>query len=267
MNNNTLSDIVTLSWQSFFQITLIIALSWIIVAIVKRTLPRLAERFSGWQRQHILGWVQLIRLLVILTAVLLIVPRVVEPSFQNLFALLGALGLALGFAFKDYASSLTAGLVAAYETPYRMGDWIEIDGTYGEVTTIGMRAVEIVTPDDTRVIIPHLKLWDNLVANSNNGTSFLLCTADFHIHPHHNPRAVRQALYDVAITSPFLQLLRPVSVVTRETPWSTHYRIKAYPVDPRDQFLFVTDLTERAKSLLLEAGIRFASLPPAGTKR
>ncbi len=267
MNSNALSDIVNLTWESFFQILLIIAVSWILVAIVKKAIPRLAERFSGQQRHHLLGSVQLIRLLVILIALLLIVPRVVEPSFQNLFALLGALGLALGFAFKDYASSLTAGLVAAYENPYRMGDWIEIDGTYGEVTSIGMRAVEIITPDDTRVVIPHLKIWNSLVANSNNGTAFLLCATDFHIHPQHDPRTVRKTLYDVTITSPFLQLLRPISIVTQETPWATRYRLKAYPVDPRDQFQFVTDLTERAKPLLLEAGIRFAAFPPTGTNK
>lgn len=266
MNSSALSHIVNLSWESVFQILLIILVSWSIVAVTKRVLPRLAERFSGRQRQRLLSSVQSIRLLVILVALLLIVPRVIEPSFQNLIALLGAIGLAIAFALKDYASSLTAGLVAAYENPYRMGDWIEIDGIYGEVTAIGMRAVEIVTPEDTRVVIPHLKIWNTLVANSNNGTAFLLCVADFHIHPQHNPRKVRQALYDVALSSPFLQLLRPVSIVMRETPWATHYRLKAYPADPRDQFQFVTDLTERAKILLLEAGIRFAAVPPTGMK-
>lgn len=35
------------------------------------------------------------------------------------------------------------------------------------------------------------------------------------------------------------------------------------PVDPRDQFQFVTDLTVRAKSLLLQSGVRFASVPAA----
>lgn len=263
MDSKSLSEIVNLSWESFLQILLIIAASWVFVVVVKKTLPRLAERFSGRHRQYVLGSVQLLRLLVILVAVLLIVPRVIEPSFQNLFALLGALGLALGFAFKDYASSLTAGMVAAYENPYRMGDWIEVDGSYGEVTAIGMRAVEIVTADDTKVVIPHMKLWSSLVKNSNDGSSFLQCAADFYLHPDHDPAKVRQALADVAMTSPFLQMLRPVVVVAKETPWATHYRLKAYPVDPRDQFQFVTDLTARAKSLLLQSGVRFASVPAA----
>jgi small-conductance mechanosensitive channel len=263
MNSKSLSEIINLSWESFAQILLIIAVSWIFVVVVKRILPRLAERFSGRQRQYMLGSVQLVRLLVIFIAVLMIVPRVIDPTFQNLFALLGALGLALGFAFKDYASSLIAGLVAAYENPYRMGDWIAVEGTYGEVTGIGLRAVEIITPNDTKVVIPHLKIWNSLVANSNDGTSFLLCVADFYIDPHHAPRTVHRILQDVALSSPFLQLLRPVRIVVSETPWATHYRLKAYPVDPRDQFQFVSDLTSRAKPLLMAAGVRFAALPAA----
>jgi small conductance mechanosensitive channel len=86
-----------------------------------------------------------LRFLIIILAVVMIIPRIIEPTFENLVAVLGALGLALGFAFKDYVSSLIAGVVTLYEIPYRVGDWIEIDGAYGEVKSINMRTVEIVT--------------------------------------------------------------------------------------------------------------------------
>lgn len=50
---------------------------------------------------------------------------------------------------KDYVSSLLAGIVTPCEMPYRLGDWITVEGVDGEVKSIGMRALEIVTPDDT----------------------------------------------------------------------------------------------------------------------
>lgn len=71
----------------------------------------------------------------------MLVQIVVEPTFQNILAIVASIGLALAFVFKDYASSLVAGLVTILEGPYQPGDWIELDGTYGEVKLIGVRAV------------------------------------------------------------------------------------------------------------------------------
>ena len=93
-----------------------------------------------------LGSVQVLRLLIIFLVVFLSVPLLIDPTFKNIFAVLGALGLALGFALKDYASSLTAGMVAVYEIPYRLGDWVEINGRYGKVTSIGLRDNRTLNP-------------------------------------------------------------------------------------------------------------------------
>jgi hypothetical protein len=50
---------------------------------------------------------KLLRLLIIISTLVLTINRVIDPTIENLMVLLGALGLALGFAFKDYASSFT----------------------------------------------------------------------------------------------------------------------------------------------------------------
>ena len=80
-------------------------------------------------------------------------------------AILGAAALAIGFAFKDYVNGLIAGLVAIFERPYRTGDWVKIDDAYGEVIAVGLRALRLVTPDDTVVTIPHSKIWDTNIYN------------------------------------------------------------------------------------------------------
>ena len=103
--------------------------------------------------------------------------------------LLVSVGLALAFALKDYVSSLLAGLVTVIENTYQPGDWIEVDGAYGEVASINARAVRIVTPDDTEVIIPHARLWTSSIFNATSGQRSLLCVADFYLHPDHDARA------------------------------------------------------------------------------
>ena len=87
--------------------------------------------------------------------------------------------IVIAFVLKDYASSLVAGLVTVLENTYQPGDWVEIDGVYGEVKLIGVRAVHLITAEDNEVIIPHYRFWSKPIFNSTNGSHSLLCVADF----------------------------------------------------------------------------------------
>jgi small conductance mechanosensitive channel len=247
----------------FMQVLLIIAVAWMLAKAVERFLPWLAERVPGRLRLYILPSAPVLRLLILISAVVAIVPLVIDLTIYNSLALIGATGLALGFAMKDYVSSIIAGIVAAYERPYRQGDWVEIDGAYGEVKEVKLRALKLVTRDDTTVTIPNIKLWQTNIYTANDGKRDLMCVASFYLEPRHDALLVRQTLYDVALTSPYLNLERPIRVSVSEKPWGTHYKIRAYPVDGRDQFQFITDLTIRGKSALGDLNIQAALALPA----
>jgi small conductance mechanosensitive channel len=246
----------TLDSGALVELALILLAATLLITGSQRFLPWLAGRLHGRAHYLVLALIPALRLLILLGAVLLVVPILIEPSLQNMVAVLGAVGLAVGFALKDYVSSLIAGVVATVELDYRPGDWIRVAGAYGEVKKVGMRTVQVVTPDDDLVSIPHLKLWSEPIHNANNGAPTLQCVADFYLHPDHDAVQVYQTLWDLALTSPFLQLDQPVAVVAQERPWGTHYRIRAYPIHPRQQFRFVTDLTVRGKAALQGVGAR-----------
>jgi small conductance mechanosensitive channel len=123
--------------------------------------------------------------------------------------------------------------------------------------------LRLVTPDDTVVTIPNSKVWETNIFNANDGRRDLMCVADFFLEPRHNATQVRQKLFDVAMTSPYLNLERPIQVIVAEKPWGTHYQVKAYPVDSRDQFQFISDLTIRSKAVLGESNIQAAVSCPA----
>ncbi len=240
-----------------------LAIGLVVVLVIRWSVPWLARRMPDRFRLWILPWEPILRVVVMLGVVAYVIPLFIHPTPQNLLAISGTLALALGFAFKDYASSLLAGVVALYERPYRNGDWIQIDEHYGEVRSLNLRTIEIVTPYDTVVTLPHSKLWTTAIRNSNHGKRELMCVADFYLHPDHDGRLVEQRLRDVALASPFLQMRKPILVVATENPWGTHYQLKAYPIDSRDQFLFVTDLTLRGKSMFRRLGIQPAAATAA----
>ncbi|MBI3812746.1 MAG: mechanosensitive ion channel, partial [Nitrospirae bacterium] len=128
-----------------------------------------------------------------------------------------------------------------------------------------LRAVRIVTADDTEVIIPHSRLWSSGISNASSGDRSLLCVTNFYLHPDHDA-AARRRLTEVAETGSYRKPETPVTVIVMEKPWGTHYRLKAYVKESRDQFLFITDLTIRGKEALRAMGIRFAQAPYAETK-
>jgi small conductance mechanosensitive channel len=244
-----------------FRIAFIFVVAIGFISLIQRVLPWIARYLPGRGRFYILPFVPILRIAIIIITFLSVFPMIVKPTTQNVFALFGALGLALGFAAKDYVSGLIAGIVVLYEQPYRPGDWVTVDGSYGEIESMGLRSFRMVTPEDSVVTVPHTKIWTSNIANANDGKREHLCVTSFHIHPAHNASVVRQKLTDVTLASPYLQLKRPVMVVAAEQPWGTQYRVKAYPVDGRDEFAFITDLTVRGKAALAELGITWANAP------
>ncbi|TVS20660.1 MAG: mechanosensitive ion channel family protein [Planctomycetaceae bacterium] len=251
----------TLDASAWIDLAAIVVCSILLIVLSQRLLYWIANRVHGGYRFRIFAMIPIARLAILIGAVSLIVPMVIEPSLQNMVALLGAASLAIGFALKDYGSSLIAGVVSAVELPYRPGDWIQVDDAYGEVTHVGIRTVQIVTADDNLVHIPHSKLWNTPIYNANNGGDSLQCVANFYLHPDHDAAQVWEVLRDVALTSAYLKFDKPIAVIVQEQPWGTHYRIRAYPVDPRQQFRFVSDLTVRGKAALRRLSLRFSTLP------
>ncbi len=257
--DNLLNDLADIS---IVEIAVVILFAWLTILAARLLIPPLAERAPSRVRLWLLGAVPIIRLLMLTGAVLWIIPIIFNITFQNFLVIAGAASVAIGFAFKDYVSSIIAGIVAVFERPYRPGDWVSIGGDYGEVANVGLRAITIVTPADNVITVPHDRLWKENISNSNDGDRTLMCVADFYVHPDHDARMVREALRDVALTSAYLDYDRPVLVVLSETPFGTHYKVKAYPFEMREQFAFISDLTVRGKEALHDCGAR-AAMPPA----
>jgi small conductance mechanosensitive channel len=256
-----------LTWGHILLVIVVLVGCRLLVLTIRRMVRSAAESAPSHRRLLILRVAPVARLLIWIAGIAIIVPILIEPSFEDVVALVATVGLALAFALKDYVSCLIAGVVTIIENTYQPGDWIEVDGTYGEVKTIGTRAVHVVTADDTEVIIPHSRLWSASVFNASSGNRSLLCVTNFYLHADHDGAAVRQALAEIGEASSFRKPESPVKIVATEMPWGTRYKIKAYVTDSREQFAMITDLTIRGKEQLRTMGIAFAQAPYAETRR
>ncbi len=244
-------------------IALTIALTWLAIVVIRRTLPYLAQRGPTQLRLYLLGAVPIARVALLTFAILWIVPLIFNITFQNFLVIAGAASVAIGFAFKDYVSSLIAGIVAIVERPYRPGDWVTIDDHYGEVREVGLRALQIVTADDNVITVPHERIWTDSIVNANDGARTLQCVAEFYVAPGHDASRTRAALIDVGATSAFVSYAHDVKVVLAQTPWGTRYKLRVYPFDLRDQFALGSDLTIRGMQAIEQAGGTLISVPAA----
>ena len=77
---------------------------------------------------------------------------------------------------------------------------------------------------------------------------------------------VREKLIELALSSPLRLPDSAVKVTAAEEPWGTHYRLKAYAKDSREQKQLTTDLTLRSKGIFSTLGIQSAKVPATVTK-
>jgi len=246
------------TWEHVLLVLAVTLAARALASAARLLLRAVAERAQPRMRLRILRVIPVVRVAIVVAGVLVAVPILIDPTLRNVFTLTVAIGVALAFTFKDLASSLAAGLAVVFENTYQPGDWIELDGVYGEVRSIDPRSVRIVTADDTEVIIPHLRIWNRGVHNATGGKRSLLCVAEFYLHPDHDGDAVRKCLAKIAEASPRRLAGSAVNVIAQELPWGTRYKLKAYARESREQFLFISDLTLAGKAALRPLGVRFA---------
>jgi small conductance mechanosensitive channel len=255
-----------LNFENFLMIAAAVVAAKIVAEGIKTGFSQLAKNSHPRWRIRLLSWMPVARLLVVLATMAFIMSLLIIPSWQNVVGLVAGTGLVLAFALKDYGSCLLAGLAILFERTYQPGDWIEIGGAYGEVRSVGLRAVRLVTLDDTEIIIPHSAIWASPVFNATSGNHTVLCIAEFFLHPDHDGLLVESQLREVTMTSPFWLADSSVVVGVEEHPWGTKYKVLAYTRDSREQKKFTTDLTLRSKAVLRKAGIKSAQAPVAVTQ-
>ncbi|MDQ7006319.1 MAG: mechanosensitive ion channel family protein [Acidobacteriota bacterium] len=82
----------------------------------------------------------------------------------------GIIGIAVGFAAKDTLGNLFAGVFILIDAPYKVGDYVVLDGEdRGQVTHIGLRSTRLLTRDDVEIIIPNSVIGGAKIINESGG--------------------------------------------------------------------------------------------------
>jgi len=177
-----------------------------------------------------------------------------KPPKELIFALGGSAAVAIGFALKDIVASIIAGLILLFDRPFQVGDRVSFGEIYGEISKIGLRAVRLVTLDDSLVTIPNSMFLTGAVSSGNSGALDMMIIVDFHLSPEADLRKARDLLYEVVVTSKYAFLKKPTTVVMSEVNYgeklAIQLKVKAYVIDVMYEKAFQTDIILRGTELL-----------------
>lgn len=141
---------------------------WIVlraIGVLQDTIP-----LSEWGARHpalrslIPLGARIARLIVFVVAVLTVVAQFGYPVATILAGLgIGGIAVALGAqkSLEHFFGSVSIGV----DQPFRVGDWVNVGGTEGEIEAIGLRSTRIRTLDRTILSIPNGQLAETRTEN------------------------------------------------------------------------------------------------------
>ncbi|PQJ35701.1 hypothetical protein BSZ35_14855 [Salinibacter sp. 10B] len=228
---------------------LVLVLTFFVINGVAFILETLAER-NAERRLLYKRLVPIFRVLLWGIALYVVLRGIFDVDAQGLFAAAAAIGVAIGFAAQDLLKNIFGGLVILFDQSFQVGDKILVGGTYGEVTSIGLRSTRIVTPDDNLVTVPNAQVADGQVSNANAGELNCQVGTDLYLPGWVDEGRAKDIAYQSAVSSPYVYLEKPVVVLVKDEydeGHLVHLKVKAYVIDTRYEALLASDITERAR--------------------
>ena len=119
------------------------------------------------QHRHIKGYVQLVKIFVILVATLIVISVVFKKDISTLLTGLGAMAAVLILVFRDTLLGLVASIQLSANKMLSIGDWIsipskEVDGLVIDIT---LNTVKVQNFDKTIITIPTYSLVNDAFQN------------------------------------------------------------------------------------------------------
>ena len=108
--------------------------------------------------------VRILRLLIFALA-LVVALGTAGMDVTALIAGVGVAGVGIGLAMQGILSNLMAGLTIIFTKPFRFGEYIEIAGVQGQVTSIELFTTTLLHADHSQVIIPNRKIVGEILHN------------------------------------------------------------------------------------------------------
>ena len=157
-------------WDSVFGklvgIYIVILVLWIIRTVFNALRDYLKQK-KRYSDKPIDSFIQVIMIVLWLVGITILISRLFEVDFNNMFTTLGAVSALIILIFRDIILGFVASVQVSINDMIRIGDWITIDkfGADGDVIEINLTTVKVRNFDNTTTTIPTYSLSSDSFQN------------------------------------------------------------------------------------------------------
>ena len=99
--------------------------------------------------------------------VLLTAASVLGLNMTSFITILGTIGVAIGLSLQGSLSNIAGGLIILIFKPFKIGDFITVNGSSGTVREIGIFYTHLTTADNSKIIIPNSVVSNETLVNAS----------------------------------------------------------------------------------------------------
>lgn len=134
-------------------------LTKLIVGVIRRAMRR------GKLDDTLTGFVCSMAYMALMTLVIISTIGKLGVQTTSFVAVIGAAGLAVGFALQGSLGNFAAGVMLIIFRPFNVGDYIEAAGTTGVVEDLAVFATTLRTPDNKTITVPNGNITSGNITN------------------------------------------------------------------------------------------------------
>jgi len=177
-------------------------------------------------------------------------------NLTSLAIIASALSVGIGFGLQDIINNFVSGIIILFERPFKVGDWVLVNGEEGKIKQINIRSTEVETFKKASIIIPNATLISNSVTNLTHENNWARHAIKVGVAYGSDVELVKEILLECA-KSHKLVLKNPAPYVLFQDFGSSSldFELRCYTNDIWDGWIIPSDLRFAINKRFIEEGI------------
>ncbi len=257
-NGTSLGDLLTLEFLTsilggILSAVFVLIAGFIIASWLSRRIQNLAAKHAKLD-QTLFNFLSSIVWYAVIAFSVLIVLNTLGVQTTSVIAVIGAAGLAIGLALQGTLSNVAAGVMIVLFRPFKLGDFVVINGQMGTVKAISLNYTELADLQNLQIIVPNSEVWGNTITSYSAYPTRRVQWV-FGVSYDANLSVAEKTIMDTILADPRAKTdPEPFIQVSNLGDFSVDFTVRVWCAN-EDAWGFQTDCTRKVKEALDDAGI------------